>query len=525
MFDNDPETQPLPSHGFRSRGSTIASLAYTPEKQPQTQLEAALDNLTGDLVLLGGYRGSVLRSAKPPHRQLWAPVKVGLGIRKVDLEVGLDFEAEKNMRNNIIPDGMLTHIGPVDISRRLLKRLRHCKNSRDGLLRVWNYGYDWRLSPHLLSQHLANFLAGLPSNQSAVPLDQRGATVIAHSLGGLITRHAINKDPSLVRGVLYASVPQSCVNILGPLRNGDDVLLTSRVLTAQVNFTLRTSYALLPENGTCFFDKNSGEEYKVDFFDIDTWINHRLSPCVVSPFPPPDQPAAGFGSLIGSISNSLPSLSITAKRTVTSNSQDSLNSPSSPKPDRSSTPPGTGSPGVGEQIHEKLALLADTAEASGDATIAPQMGIASHSAANNSKSSEQIPNPAVSNLDIREAILYLQRTLKEVAQFKKELHARQELIESNAYPPTAVIYGKSIPTVKGARVAGRDAIKYSSAYDDLIFGAGDGVVLAKEAQLPDGYKLARGGRVSSERGHVTLLGDLEGVGRCLLAIQNARKPN
>jgi hypothetical protein len=45
--------------------------------------------LTGDVIVLGGYRGSVLRSAKPPHRQLWVPVKVGLNLRKVNLEVGL----------------------------------------------------------------------------------------------------------------------------------------------------------------------------------------------------------------------------------------------------------------------------------------------------------------------------------------------------------------------------------------------------------------------------------------------------
>jgi hypothetical protein len=379
------------------------------------------------------------------------------------------------------------------------------------------------LSPHLLSQYLTNFLEKLPSNQSSVPPDQRGATIIAHSLGGLITRHAINRDPSLVRGVLYASVPQSCVNILGPLRNGDDVLLTSRVLTAQVNFTLRTSYALLPESGTCFFDKSTGEDYKVDFFDIDTWINHRLSPCVVSPFPPPDQPAAGLGSLIGSISNSLPSLSITVKRTGTSNSQESLNSSPVTRNGSTSTPPRNSSPSAGEEFHDKLTSPADTAEASGNVTIAPEMGSTPNMAAGHSKNSDHTPYPAISTLDIRDAILYLQRTLQEIAQFKRELHARQDLVDLNAYPPTALIYGKSIPTVKGARVASRDAIKYSSAFDDLIFGAGDGVVLAKEAMLPEGYKVARGGRVSSDRGHVTLLGDLEAVGRCLLALQNARR--
>ena len=60
-------------------------------------MHKALSQLEGDIVILGGYRGSILRSAQPPHRQLWAPVKVGLNIRKVDLEVGLDPEDDERV--------------------------------------------------------------------------------------------------------------------------------------------------------------------------------------------------------------------------------------------------------------------------------------------------------------------------------------------------------------------------------------------------------------------------------------------
>lgn len=53
--------------------------------------------------------------------------------------------------------------------------------------------------------------------------------------------------------------PEFCVNILGPMRNGDEVLLSRKVLTAQVNFTIRTSFALLPLDGRCFVDKRTRE--------------------------------------------------------------------------------------------------------------------------------------------------------------------------------------------------------------------------------------------------------------------------
>lgn len=198
----------------------------------------ALKHQKGDLVVLGGYRGSILRDAEPPNRQLWVPIKVGLNIRRVNLEVGLQLEDELNMPQTIIPGSMLANIGPVDISRRLFKKLRSSKHAQNGELRVWDYGYDWRLSPHLLSQQLITFLEGLPCNQPGAGPSERGATVIAHSLGGLITRHAINQRPELFSGVVFAGVPQNCVNILGPMRNGDDVLLSSKVLTAQGTFSL-----------------------------------------------------------------------------------------------------------------------------------------------------------------------------------------------------------------------------------------------------------------------------------------------
>lgn len=55
-----------------------------PGMNPVEQPFAGLSELTKDLniVVLGGYRGSILRSAED-NRMLWIPVKVGLGIRKV----------------------------------------------------------------------------------------------------------------------------------------------------------------------------------------------------------------------------------------------------------------------------------------------------------------------------------------------------------------------------------------------------------------------------------------------------------
>ncbi|TAQ83808.1 hypothetical protein B7494_g7869 [Chlorociboria aeruginascens] len=516
-----PSATPEPIFASGITGPTVigpdgdTKPARAPSPDSQNHLERAMESLEGDIVIMGGYRGSILRSAKPPHRQVWVPVKVGLNIRKVDLEVGLDPEDEEHMEETIFPSGMLKNIGPVDISKRLFKRLSECESARNGKLRVWDYGYDWRLSPHLLSRKLTTFLENLPSNKLSKdgPVGgQKGALVIAHSLGGLITRHVVNQRPELFSGVIYAGVPQSCVNILGPIRNGDAVLLSSRVLTAQVNFTLRTSFVLLPEDGSCFIDINTKERYPVDFFGLDDWIKYRFSPCTDPPLPPFSQSSGGLGSILNK-SGSLLSLPIPSKKSVSS--------PSSPAFSTGQFDNEYREPPQSPELKANRAV--DTlrnAKGGTDRTLAPQMGgnVNPMSKGHNTNSST---STAVT-IPRDKAISYLRRTLAETKKFKQELYFKPELSSSNRYPPLALIYGKSIPTCCGAKVNGRESIPCADVYDNLAFASGDGVCLAKEAMLPEGYKAVYGGRISSERGHVSLLGDLKAVGRAIEAVLKGR---
>jgi len=83
-----------------------------------------------------------------------------------------------------------------------------------------------------------------------------------------------------------------------------------------------------------------------------------------------------------------------------------------------------------------------------------------------------------------------------------------------------VLYSKTTPTVRAAKVDGREGIKMPDVYDELVFGAGDGVCLARAAMLPEGYRCVR--KVAVDRGHVSLLGELEGVGRCVEALVRER---
>ncbi|KAI5917957.1 hypothetical protein F4810DRAFT_715978 [Camillea tinctor] len=498
-----PNLLPAPLKNF-SLGPDLSDSSLNDSTRPATipeagqdgslsDLDRALSSLTGDIVVMGGYRGSILRSTKT-NRQVWVPVKLGLNFRKVNLEVGLNPEDDVNMEESIYASGMLQHIGPVDISKRLFKRLRECENAKSGKLRVWDYGYDWRLNPHLLSRKLIAFLEQLPSNQPGESPGSRGAMVIAHSLGGLITRHALNQRPELFSGVIFAGTPQRCINILGPFRNGDAVLFNEKVLTAQVNFSLRTSFVFLPEDGFCFINKHTGEEYRIDFHDPQEWAKYALSPCIEPSLPAYNSRSTALGSFL-ELSGRLP----TPLRSRGNSNASDPRQPQSP-------------------TRSLITEAARKVEVAHDHTLAPQMGtLQADQPATQQQQKQQDTSTRSRNM------AYLSRVLADVKRFRAETFHRPEHTESNSYPPLAVIYGKDIPTVWAAHVSSRDAISCADAYDDLVFRSGDGVVLAREAQLPEGYELVKDGRISTDRGHITMLGDLEAVGRALQAVIRGRR--
>jgi hypothetical protein len=463
----------------------------------------AIELLEGDLVVLGGYRGSVLRQKKKPSERIWPPsLKCMADLGTVNVAVGFDEDSEDKAAEEIEADGMIKNFGPIDVSRRLFKRLYSSSNVKSGKLRIHNYSYDWRLSPHRLAEEFLTFIERLECNSNKTPISQRGATIIAHSLGGLLTRYAVNKKPHLFSAVLYAGTPQKAINVLGPLKFNDTVMRSTRILTAQTNFSVRTSFALLPIDGKCFVDASTKEDLPVDFFNPEDWVKYRLSPCI-EPSLPPANPPAPTKSFLETITSTIP---IIGRRASAAPKNGDGSSNSSGSPSRTDSP----SP----RIDEGPSAIEKTS------AMVPQLDTRDRSSSNAFK-----PNYLPITISRDKALEYLTRTLAEVKAFKLALEHRPEFTVANSYPPFSVLYGKSEPTVLACKVQGYDSIGCMDVYSDenLLFGSGDGVVLSKAAMLPMGYKAAKGGVVVTNRGHVTLLADLEAVGTALLAMSRAKK--
>ncbi|KAK6539860.1 hypothetical protein TWF694_008701 [Orbilia ellipsospora] len=513
----DSFTFSTPSLVKKATSGSLANLIQEPDP---------LDKLSGDVVIMGGYRGSILKKVKmslttPGERRigrtLWIPVKVGFNLQNVDLEVPLDPEAEILMEEKVVATDMLSNLAGVDISRRLIRKLR-----TNPKVRLHVFAYDWRLSPRLNSEKLVAFMTNLPCNRMVTPKPDipgigelwhdEGPFVIAHSLGGLITRHAVNQRPDLFRcgGVLYAGVPQRCVNILGPIRYGDSVAFNKSVLNAQVNFSFRSSFVFLPEDGRVFVDKKTGEDLPIDFYDAAVWEEYNLSPCVST-----SNKVTQSSSLLSTATEAVASVLREGKDVKEKLSRWSPSSPSlvfgeggarkgSPREDGflnsfSLEVPDT----IGTHANEVQDIAA-----TGAGVAAPNMT----TLATNSQTGCTLP------LSVTKP--YLKATLAETKKFRAELAFQPSLSEQ--YPPFVVLYSKATPTVKAAKVNGLEGIKTTN-FNDLVFGAGDGVVLAREAMLPPGYICEK--RVHCDRGHISLLGDLDATGQCIAALLDARERN
>ncbi|KAG0690063.1 hypothetical protein C6P40_003889 [Pichia californica] len=467
------------------------------------------DELDGDILIIGGYRGSILRDSKT-HRRTWIPVlKAGLNIRKINLVLGPKDEDELRELNardiifnnkdsikptdkdypNIYPDGMLTHIGPVDISRRLIKKL-----NSNPKVNVKDWGYDWRLSPELISKQLHEELKKIVSKQKV----KKGVLIISHSMGGIITHGAMVIDPSLIRGIVYAGTPMPCANILGPLRFSDSILLSKDILTHEANFFMRSSFVFVPpswggedENGkgggmTLYRDLRTGKRIKIDFWDEKNWVIYNLSPLVSSV------------RLKHDIKNGIINLNNLNDNNLKNEIKKFL----------------------------KIKINPDT-----ELIVLDEIS--------------RLHEPIVSWID---SYQYLSRTLKRTKKFLKSLERNDNI----KYPPMSQIFSNAVPSVKYSLVDGEEGIKRGEYYR-FFYGPGDGVVyqgwnfprergrkrlegpdkcgkgsIDKVSNIPDwrgreygfGEKYAFDlcGRFRATTGHIGLLGDLDLVGQAIDAI-------
>ncbi|CCK69887.1 uncharacterized protein KNAG_0D01350 [Huiozyma naganishii CBS 8797] len=427
-----------------------------------SRLRNIWNELEGDVVIMGGYRGSNLAEAKT-GRRIWVPIKAGFNMTTADLLIGPNPEDEIKTQKEIVPTGMLSHVGPVDVSKRLIKKI--AENPR---VHIEDFGYDWRLSLDISARRLRDKLQRNYDKQK----EKKGTYVIAHSMGGLVAHKVLQENTNLIRGLIYVGSPSQCSNIIGPFRFGDEVMFNKTLLSKENNFFMRSSFHFLPFDGRCFIDKNTYERYDIDFFDPEVWRKLGLSPLV---------------------SEKRQKIAENNKRAQKNAAEKNAINPAS--------------------------------------TVIKSLGGATKTILNTvpivNKLNPEKPTERYLEVEMQDdsefktpydvCVKYLKRTLKDTRAYLESLEYRPE----KEYPPLGIVYGNKVPTVRGCKVDGIKGIR-DGHYNDFYYGPGDGVVHYKWL-LPEKRGFPIVCKVASDTGHVSLMTDLDAIGKAFISIRDAEK--
>lgn len=467
------------------------------------RLNSIWDELEGDVLILGGYRGSILRESNT-NRRLWIPLKAGLNLRKTDLRIGPTDEDEIKAIQNIYPDGILSHVGPVDVCKRLIKRLK--SNPK---VRLTDFGYDWRLSLEISSNQLCDKLQKIYDTQTT----KKGTYIIAHSMGGLLAHKALQDRTHLIRGIIYVGAPSQCPNILGPLKFGDEVIMNKTILSKETNFFMRSSFVFLPQDGRCFIEKGTSRKFKLDYFDPKVWVKLGLSPLVdeeriidhkTIPKVAKQQSTEEENRMAKTETDTkLPQPGISAEskdflgllnpipiiRSISGSSDKDTNLPSSPE---------TRSPL--KQLNPFSLVTKWSSAATESAGLTE------------SKEVQDDQNDLLFCTSHNQCVEYLQRTLTRTKNFLSSL----EYIPGKEYPPLVMVYSNQVPTVRGVYIEGLKDVKLGN-YGDFRYGPGDGVVYHKWL-LPEQKGFPIAAKINSDCGHVSLMSDLNSMAKAFISL-------
>lgn len=469
--------------------------------------ESVFNEVDGPIVVLGGYRGSILRDAKT-RKRVWIPLKAGLNLRKINLLLGPSDADELHASDYILPDGVLKNIGPFDICKKFIKKL-----SNNPRATVKEFGYDWRVSLSLSSDKLIECMEELYNREG------KRVIVVAHSMGGLVAHGAMQKRPELFRGIVYVGSPSECLNILGPIRYGDSVMFSDKILTFETNFMMRSSFSFLPLHGRVFSNKETGEFYDLDYFNPDTWVEYNLNPLVSSTRKNNEEAklTTDDETMVEDSDDSVKQNSHGLKSPIGSISSRIKLIPSGIIPN-AIIPNGINLNGINLKPKPSYLTNLQMEKRHKDGRLSPVIS-----------SESDIWADFKFSISFDDAYDYLSRTLKQTKEHMLSLEYRDDL--KHKYPPMAVVYGDTVPSVRGSNVRSLQDIKDGNYYE-FFYGRGDGVVHTKWL-MPEtkGFQLfdsdtEKGhivGKFASNSGHVDLMSDLPAMAKALDAILEADK--
>ena len=142
----------------------------------------------------------------------------------------------------------------------------------------FTFGYDWRRDNSETADRFLGFLRHLKRRYGG-----RTPIVIAHSMGGLITLAAWNRQPDLIRKAVFAGVPfRGGIGYLDNMYLGTPIGLNKRLLSAQVLFSMPSVYQFYPAGqrfeSADLVEDERGRLLQLDFYSQLVWKENGFGP-------------------------------------------------------------------------------------------------------------------------------------------------------------------------------------------------------------------------------------------------------
>ncbi|KAJ3106742.1 hypothetical protein HDU97_005668 [Phlyctochytrium planicorne] len=512
---------------------------------PPCEHRHPLGGIEGEVVFIPGLYGTNLHH-KETDAKGWITMEMVWNL--VHAEIGLPLGAEYGEDDDHSPArsetsyfSILEAVGPINICRDLIKEMRQleiCKTE----VKFHCFGYDWRRELQHSSEGFEKFLEDIYRSNGNKPI-----TVIAHSMGGLITLSTLNRRPELFKRCIFVGTPFGPVPlIVWALRRGAPLIPNPKLLGSSLHFLCRSSYVFLPRQGNACVVDDNGKDYEIDFFNLDSWRKYCLTPLLKAASDEQEKSdlLAYLDYALSSAKSFLESLkfrqdieypplvvirsdrwptAVGFRASVVPFSQPATAAPptpipnasttDSPKPDpsslalypaRSTSLPSDSPPTMASVLQEHSKRVSDSLAS----LFYPTML--------NRKTSQDLVARTPTLEESRQAALDEGRNLEMVQGAELQQSGSGETLENGSSKPLTASPTKNMndasPTSDAASPNGTGNL-HMHEFDiklhfPLRFAPGDGVVASSSTDMPEGYRYAV---VQSASNHASLPNDLKAI--------------
>ncbi|KAI9591770.1 Alpha/Beta hydrolase protein [Syncephalis fuscata] len=229
------------------------------------------DKLSGDIIVIHGFAGSKLVDTRQNNKEYW--ITQELLDDKIHPPMHLPITTRDNEPDPIITDGYLTNKTYIEYYSSFINGIEDAARVSNGRFRVHLFDYDFRRNNIDTIAKFIHYVEDIYRRR-----ERRAVTVIAHSMGGIITLNAVHKRPELFKAAIFAGSPfNGSITALQAKLNGTPVGRNTECFTAETHFQLQSSFSFFPFDSTGLV-KPDGSDWHINYYDANEWLRYKLSP-------------------------------------------------------------------------------------------------------------------------------------------------------------------------------------------------------------------------------------------------------